>query len=32
MEVDSKIIDNTTGTCGCDNPMASAKYRALYHP
>jgi hypothetical protein len=32
MEVDSKIIDNTTGACGCDNPMASAKYKALYHP
>ncbi len=31
-EVDSKIIDNTTGMCGCDNPMASAKYRQLWHP
>jgi hypothetical protein len=31
-EVDSKIIDNTTGTCGCDNPMASAKYHQLWHP
>jgi hypothetical protein len=31
-EVDSKIIDNTTGTCGCDNPMASAKYQNLWHP
>ncbi len=31
-EVDSKIIDNTSGTCGCDNPMASAKYRQLWHP
>jgi hypothetical protein len=31
-EVDSKILDTATGTCGCDNPMASAKYRALYHP
>jgi hypothetical protein len=32
MEVDSKIVDNTNGTCGCDNPMASAKYEALYEP
>jgi hypothetical protein len=31
-EVDSKIIDNTTGACGCDNPMASARYRMLWHP
>ncbi len=31
-EVDSKIVDNTTGMCGCDNPMASAKYRMLWHP
>lgn len=31
-EVDSKIVDNTTGMCGCDNPMASAKYRQLWHP
>jgi hypothetical protein len=31
-EVDSKIIDNTTGMCGCDNPMASAKYHQLWHP
>ena len=30
-EVDSKIVDNTTGMCGCDNPMASAKYRMLWH-
>jgi hypothetical protein len=31
-EVDSKIIDNTTGACGCDNPKASAKYLQLWHP
>jgi hypothetical protein len=31
-EVDSKIVDNTSGTCGCDNPMASAKYKMLWHP
>ena len=31
-EVDSKIVDNTTMSCGCDNPMASAKYLALWHP
>jgi hypothetical protein len=31
-EVDSKIVDNTTSSCGCDNPMASKMYRQLWHP
>jgi hypothetical protein len=31
-EVDSQIVDNTTMSCGCDNPMASAKYLSLWHP
>ena len=30
--VDSAILELATGTCGCDNPMASAKYAMLYHP
>jgi beta-mannanase len=29
-EVDSRLVDNTTGACGCDNPMASAKYQQLW--
>jgi len=31
-EVDSKIVDNTMGSCGCDNPLASQMYRQLWHP